>query len=112
MWNSIHKFGLSDKEIQTIADDLLAKELPSPQCPDCGAEIGKTHMEGCDVSRCTTCGGQELSCECDQTERDKWDGYWPGTREALKQKLICCWGETKEWTADLNELARRRIFKL
>ena len=113
MWNSIHKFGLSDKEIDKIAYDLIekAKAENDMSCHDCGVIPGTIHHEGCDVARCTTCGGQRLSCQCQDGEPDVWDGVWPGVIEALEQKLICCWDDSQEWMADLNELARRRVMK-
>ena len=53
MWNSIHKYGLSDKEIQEIADRLIKeeKEQAKPDCPDCGAETDERHHIHCDVAR-------------------------------------------------------------
>ncbi len=113
MWNSIHKFGYTDEEIQTIADELIAKEKEEANqtCPDCGVEPGQKHVECCDVARCSTCGGQRLSCSCEEENEDVWTGIWPGTLEALEQKLICCWNDSKEWMGDLNELARRNIMK-
>lgn len=113
MWTEISKFGLSDKEIQTIADDLIAKEKAeaTQTCHDCGVKPGNVHDENCDVARCTKCGGQRLSCDCEDGDGDVWTGIWPGTLEALEQKLICCWDGDKNWRADLNELARRNIMK-
>ena len=111
MWNNINKFGLSDDEIDKIAKDLIEKEKSAEKknCPDCGMEVGEHHFEGCDVARCTKCGCQRIGCDCKGGKPDVWTGIWPGTLEALEQKLICCWDDTKEWTADLNELARRRF---
>ena len=113
MWNSIHKFGLSDEEIDKIAEELIAIEKAENdiRCPDCSVIPGKRHREICDVARCTTCGGQRLSCDCEDGEPDVWDGIWPGTIEALEQRLICCWDNSQDWIADLNELARRKVMK-
>ena len=113
MWNSIHKFGLSDEQIEEIAERLIAKEKANNDmsCHDCGVIPGQKHHEGCDVARCTTCGGQRLSCDCEEENEDVWDGIWPGTIEALEQRLICCWDNDRNWMADLNELARRRVMK-
>jgi len=113
MWNSIHKFGLSDKEIDEIAKDLIKKETNQPlrACHDCGVEVNQKHLRGCDVARCLKCGGQRLGCDCKRGHGDIWTGIWPGTIDALEQRLICCWDDSREWTADLNELARRRIMK-
>ena len=113
MWNSIHKFGLSDEQIDEIAERLIAKEKANNDlsCPDCGVIPGRKHQEGCDVARCKTCGGQRLGCDCEDGDGDVWDGVWPGTIEALEQRLICCWDYERDWMADLNELARRRVMK-
>lgn len=48
-------------------------------CPDCDAIPGNYHECGCDVERCPNCGGQLISCSCEEpknTERIKWMGYW------------------------------------
>ena len=58
-------------------------------CPDCGASIGTPHKENCDIARCCECGGQALSCGCANQKVDTWNGYFPGTVEALKQGFFC-----------------------
>lgn len=108
MWNRIESFGLSENEIKEIAEELWKKQTKRERCPDCGVTIGEEHLDGCDVARCDICGGQAISCGHTEENHDKWDGLWPGTRECYERKLICCWGETRDWTWDLNELARRR----
>lgn len=46
----------------------LNLDLPEPYphlCPECNAEEGMLHKEGCDVERCSLCGGQYFTCDCE-----------------------------------------------
>jgi ABC-type ATPase with predicted acetyltransferase domain len=53
-------------------------------CPECGAKPGEAHKEGCDVERCSVCGGQRLQCNCEGHDPAfaRWSGFWPGQLEA------------------------------
>jgi hypothetical protein len=44
------------------------------KCGDCQVELGQRHHEGCDVARCTKCGGQRLGCGCKKGRTDEWTG--------------------------------------
>lgn len=47
------------------------------KCPDCHAEPGKPHQDGCDIARCTICGKQRITCE-HGTSNVGWGEFWSG----------------------------------
>lgn len=38
---------------------------PQERCSDCGAKNGYPHHWGCDAERCPSCGGQLITCDCE-----------------------------------------------
>ena len=70
-------------------------------CHDCAVKPGERHEDGCDVERCSVCGGQRLCCDCKGHNKDfaKWTGIWPGAAESEYLGI------------DLNEFEKyRKIF--
>jgi hypothetical protein len=60
------------------------KKKPTPVCQkveldncfSCKVVAGKIHKNRCDIERCSVCGGQYVSCKCEQ--HDKQFAYWNG----------------------------------
>jgi hypothetical protein len=71
-------------------------------CHDCGAKPGQEHDGGCDVERCSVCGGQAIQCGCDGHDPAfaRWTGFWPGFLEATALGI------------DLNTLYSSGVYKL
>jgi hypothetical protein len=61
----------------------ICQTVELDNCFSCKVVAGKIHKKKCDIERCSECGGQKLSCEC--TNHDKqfafWKGFWPGELE-------------------------------
>lgn len=64
--------------------DSNTAQVVLKDCHDCWASPGQVHEEGCDVERCSYCGGQKICCGCREHDDtfSRWTGIWPGQAEA------------------------------
>ena len=87
----------SQEVLDTLLLDVL--KVANKKCPDCGVAPGKLHTPGCDVARCLECGGQRLSCDCndDKGYGDIWIGLWPGTINCYEYGLVSHWEGNEKW---------------
>jgi hypothetical protein len=73
-------------EVQRKIWQLSEGKKPTklPLCFECHAPPGQPHKDGCDVERCSSCGGQRLVCDCEDHDPAfaRWTGIWPGKAEA------------------------------
>lgn len=102
------------KESRLIIDD--------DNCPYCGAEPGKRHVDDCTVELCPDCGGQYIICDHKgkRETRLPWTGEWPGVAECrefgwyakmvLGKGWVPCDEKEPGATEDLNRLRTDAIW--
>jgi len=96
-------------------------------CHDCNAKPGELHELGCDMETCPKCGGQLISCSCNNKlglsnkNRISWLGEatgvaecrewgWYARRNPNGVGYIECSSDHPEATEDLNRLYRDAVW--
>lgn len=83
----------SGREAEAKDYEAVSEVMSERRCPDCCASPGEPHSPGCDVERCTVCGGQTLTCGGCGGLHDpvaaRWTGEWPGDAECRARGWWC-----------------------
>lgn len=59
---------------------------PGDRCHDCNVLYGQLHHPGCDVERCPICGGQRMTCGCDDKTSEYFKKYYIDLSQINKKK--------------------------
>ena len=105
MWKTAERMGLTQNEINNIAEELWfeACEDSNQTCPDCRVGTGENHRHNCEISICPECGIQAIQCD-EHTNDIIWDGLYPNTKECYENKWIICWQGDKSCYSEVMRM--------
>ena len=58
-------------------DDEKNFDIKKGVCHDCGIKLGEFHHDNCDMEECPVCGGQLISCDCNNVTYIRTEGFVP-----------------------------------
>lgn len=76
------EYRTKSKEYEDLAKQCEDALSFGSKCHDCGVSPGELHLPGCDVERCSVCGGQRVQCQCvgHNGFTSRWQGVFPRPR--------------------------------
>jgi hypothetical protein len=58
------------RQMKKIWNEQVEEGYQESPCHDCNTPLGGYHHPGCDNERCPICGGQLISCGCEDSEEE------------------------------------------
>lgn len=98
------RISMLSEELNSLLESAAVRmSTEIKNCPGCGAQPGEIHSSvGCDIERCSRCGGQKILCRCKGHDPafSRWTGIFPGAAESAALGI------------DLNEFHRLDLHRV